>query len=207
MTVIYHDLEHCTNIAFMKGAPERVLDACTYDSQGNPLTTDDKDEVLRLMDRFASEGLVLPTPQTPRLISARSSIGIKVTKRRHPHPRPRRNRHGPPRSHRHLRPPARRIPRRRPRMPTCRHRGPHAHRRPHHHRHRNRKRSRHHNPLNPHPHLRHHSPRIRPHVRPGNRLVIAPAPRHRAVFPRDKSQDGQGFASTWEVDGYDGGWG
>jgi magnesium-transporting ATPase (P-type) len=63
MTVIYHDLEHRTNIAFMKGAPERVLDACTYDSQGTPLTPETKDEVLRLMDRFASEGLVSTSPR------------------------------------------------------------------------------------------------------------------------------------------------
>ena len=37
MTVIYHDLEHNTNIAFMKGAPERVLDACSHTAQGGPL--------------------------------------------------------------------------------------------------------------------------------------------------------------------------
>ena len=34
MTVIYHDLECQTNIAFMKGAAERVLDACSYNAQG-----------------------------------------------------------------------------------------------------------------------------------------------------------------------------
>jgi magnesium-transporting ATPase (P-type) len=59
MTVIYHDLIHKENIAFMKGAPERVLEACTYDSENNPLTETAKSEVLRLMDRFASEGLVV----------------------------------------------------------------------------------------------------------------------------------------------------
>ena len=62
MTVIYHDLVHRTNIAFMKGAPERVLEACTYDSQNNVLTVEAKADVLHLMDRFASEGLVIPLP-------------------------------------------------------------------------------------------------------------------------------------------------
>jgi P-type Na+/K+ transporter len=60
MTVIYRDLEVDTNIALMKGAPERVLDACTYNAQGDVLTNESKDDVLRLMDRFASEGLVTP---------------------------------------------------------------------------------------------------------------------------------------------------
>jgi len=59
MTVIYHDLEQHTNIAFMKGAPERVLDACTKDYKGEPLTSAAKDDILRLMDKFASEGLVV----------------------------------------------------------------------------------------------------------------------------------------------------
>jgi P-type Na+/K+ transporter len=58
MTVIYHDLIHHKNIAFMKGAPERVLEACSFDAQNNPLTHAVKAEVLHLMDRFASEGLV-----------------------------------------------------------------------------------------------------------------------------------------------------
>ena len=61
MTVIYHDLKHQTNVAFMKGAPERVLDACSYNAQGGPLTSIEIDEVLHLMDRFASEGLVVPS--------------------------------------------------------------------------------------------------------------------------------------------------
>lgn len=59
MTVIYHDLEHKTNIAFMKGAPERVINACSYNAKGGPLTSIEIDEVLHLMDRFASEGLVV----------------------------------------------------------------------------------------------------------------------------------------------------
>jgi P-type Na+/K+ transporter len=58
MTVIYHDLIHRKNIAFMKGAPERVLEACSFDAQSNPLTDAEKANVLHLMDRFASEGLV-----------------------------------------------------------------------------------------------------------------------------------------------------
>ena len=58
MTVIYHDLEHNMNIAFMKGAPERVLDACAFTAQGDILTSIAIDEVLHLMDRFAREGLV-----------------------------------------------------------------------------------------------------------------------------------------------------
>ena len=127
MTVIYHDLEHRANIAFMKGAPERVLDACTYDSQGTPLTPDTKDEVLRLMDRFASEGLVPTSPRAP-LISACPRISIQITQRRHPRPRPRRRPNDPPRPHWNLRPSPPGIPRRSPRMPTRRHRSPHANR-------------------------------------------------------------------------------
>jgi potassium/sodium efflux P-type ATPase len=57
MTVIFRDLDQGTNIAFMKGAPERVLDACLYNSQGDILTEDAKNGVLKLMDRFAGEGL------------------------------------------------------------------------------------------------------------------------------------------------------
>lgn len=57
MTVIYHDLEQNTNKAFMKGAPERVLDACSFNTKGEPLTSLEIDHVLHLMDKFASEGL------------------------------------------------------------------------------------------------------------------------------------------------------
>jgi magnesium-transporting ATPase (P-type) len=64
MTVIYHDLEHQTNIAFMKGAPERVLDACSYNAQGGLLTSTEIDQVLHLMDRFATEGLVISLLKT-----------------------------------------------------------------------------------------------------------------------------------------------
>jgi len=58
MTVVYRDLEHGSKVAFMKGAPERVLDACTYDPQGEVLTDSAKVDILTLMDRFASQGLV-----------------------------------------------------------------------------------------------------------------------------------------------------
>ena len=58
MTVIYHDIEKGNNVAFMKGAPERVLDTCLYDAHGEILTEDDKADVLRHMDHFAREGLV-----------------------------------------------------------------------------------------------------------------------------------------------------
>jgi len=58
MTVIYYDIEQSTHIAYMKGAPERVLEACLYDAQGELLSEDDKTDVLCHMDRFASEGLV-----------------------------------------------------------------------------------------------------------------------------------------------------
>jgi P-type Na+/K+ transporter len=58
MTVIYHDLKQGTNVAFMKGAPERVLEACLYDAQGDILTDDDRAHVLQQMDHFASRGLV-----------------------------------------------------------------------------------------------------------------------------------------------------
>jgi P-type Na+/K+ transporter len=57
MTVVYHDLEHNTNKAFMKGAPERVLEACSFNSKGGPLTSTEIDHVLDLMDNLASEGL------------------------------------------------------------------------------------------------------------------------------------------------------
>jgi len=57
MTVIYHDLEHDINRAFMKGAPERVIDACSFNAKGEPLTSIEIDNVLHLMDEFASEGL------------------------------------------------------------------------------------------------------------------------------------------------------
>ena len=59
MTVIYHDLERQTNIAFLKGAAEQVLDACSYNPQGDPSTSIEIDEVLCLMGRFAGEGLVV----------------------------------------------------------------------------------------------------------------------------------------------------
>jgi magnesium-transporting ATPase (P-type) len=59
MTVVYQDLQTRENVAFMKGAPERVLDACAYDTEGKPFTKDSKNEILQLMDRFASEGLVI----------------------------------------------------------------------------------------------------------------------------------------------------
>jgi magnesium-transporting ATPase (P-type) len=80
MSVVYHDLEHQTNIAFMKGAPERVLDACLYNSQGDILTVEGKADVLRLMDRFASEGLV--NSLGVFLIKACSSTRIQNVKRR-----------------------------------------------------------------------------------------------------------------------------
>ena len=59
MTVIYHDLQTRHNIAFMKGAPECVVDACIYDKEGDPITEEGKTEILHMMNRFASEGLVL----------------------------------------------------------------------------------------------------------------------------------------------------
>lgn len=80
MTVIYQDLQTNTNIAFMKGAPERVLDGCTYNTQGDVLTNEAKDDVLRLMDRFASEGLVIP--RLIFLIVASSCTGFERFERR-----------------------------------------------------------------------------------------------------------------------------
>ena len=58
MTVVYHDLQTRNNVAFMKGAPESVLDTCIYDVDGNPITDDSKAEILHLMNCFANEGLV-----------------------------------------------------------------------------------------------------------------------------------------------------
>jgi magnesium-transporting ATPase (P-type) len=54
MTVVYHDLHTRKNLAFMKGAPERVLDACQKDGE-NTLS---HNSVVEVTNRFASEGLV-----------------------------------------------------------------------------------------------------------------------------------------------------
>jgi magnesium-transporting ATPase (P-type) len=59
MTVVYQDTQRQLNVAFMKGAPERVLDACTYDLSGNELNPKRKAHVLCTMDYFANEGLVI----------------------------------------------------------------------------------------------------------------------------------------------------
>jgi magnesium-transporting ATPase (P-type) len=80
MTVIYREIKKDINIAFMKGAPERVLDACEYDAEGAVLTDTAKDDVLRLMDRFASEGLV--EFRLTVLIVASPCFGIKNFERR-----------------------------------------------------------------------------------------------------------------------------
>ena len=58
MTVVYRDLQTQTDVAFMKGAPECVLDVCIYDAKGIAISDDDKMEILDVMNRFASEGLV-----------------------------------------------------------------------------------------------------------------------------------------------------
>ena len=60
MTVVFHDLHTGKNESFMKGAPERVLEACIYDSDQKILTEDKRMEVLRFIEHFASEGLVGP---------------------------------------------------------------------------------------------------------------------------------------------------
>src|SRR5271156_3992486 len=60
MTVVFHDLQNGKNEAYMKGAPERVLEACTRDSEQKHLTENSKMEVLRFIEQFASEGLVGP---------------------------------------------------------------------------------------------------------------------------------------------------
>jgi magnesium-transporting ATPase (P-type) len=52
MTVVFPDLQTGKNLVFMKGAPERVIGACIYDNRL---------EMLRLVEQFASEGLVVPT--------------------------------------------------------------------------------------------------------------------------------------------------
>jgi len=59
MTIVYRDLQTRKKVAFMKGAPERVLNACVYDAERKLFTEDSKNEILQLMDRFASEGLVV----------------------------------------------------------------------------------------------------------------------------------------------------
>ena len=74
--MVYYDLEKHAHFAFMKGAPECVLDACTFGCQGDILTPESKTQVLHLMDRFASDGLVRSlTPST--LIIAGSGTGLQ----------------------------------------------------------------------------------------------------------------------------------
>jgi magnesium-transporting ATPase (P-type) len=58
MSVVYHDLQTQSNVLFMKGAPECVLDACCYDTDGKLLSEENKATTLRLMENFAGEGLV-----------------------------------------------------------------------------------------------------------------------------------------------------
>jgi magnesium-transporting ATPase (P-type) len=60
MTAVFHDLHTAKNESFMKGAPERVLDSCIYDSDQKILTEDKRMEVLGFVEQFASEGLVGP---------------------------------------------------------------------------------------------------------------------------------------------------
>jgi len=60
MAAVFHDLQTGKNEAFMKGAPERVLEACIYGSDQKILDEDSKMEVLKFIERFASEGLVGP---------------------------------------------------------------------------------------------------------------------------------------------------
>lgn len=58
MTVVFHDLQTGKNEVYMKGAPERVIEACIYNSEREPFTEDNRLEVVRLVEQFASEGLV-----------------------------------------------------------------------------------------------------------------------------------------------------
>jgi magnesium-transporting ATPase (P-type) len=58
MTVVFHDLQTGKNEVYMKGAPERVIETCIYNSEREPFTEDNKLEVVRLVEQFASEGLV-----------------------------------------------------------------------------------------------------------------------------------------------------
>jgi len=58
MTVAYQDLNTQEYIAFMKGAPEWVLDVCLYDIDGNEITDQTKSKITDLIEGFASEGLV-----------------------------------------------------------------------------------------------------------------------------------------------------
>jgi magnesium-transporting ATPase (P-type) len=58
MSVVYHDLQTQNNVLFMKGAPECVLEACSYDVDGELLSEEKKAETLRVMETLAGEGLV-----------------------------------------------------------------------------------------------------------------------------------------------------
>jgi magnesium-transporting ATPase (P-type) len=58
MTVVYQDLHTQEYIAFMKGAPEWILDICSHDIDGNEFTDETKSKLSDLIEEFATEGLV-----------------------------------------------------------------------------------------------------------------------------------------------------
>ena len=58
MSIVYYDLNTGQNQVFMKGAPERVLEACTYYLNREIFMDERRMEVLRWIEQFASEGLV-----------------------------------------------------------------------------------------------------------------------------------------------------
>lgn len=58
MSVVYHDLHTQRNVLYMKGATECVLEACSYDVDGEVLTEERRAETLRVMETLAGEGLV-----------------------------------------------------------------------------------------------------------------------------------------------------
>jgi magnesium-transporting ATPase (P-type) len=74
MSVVYHDLQTRNNVLFMKGAPECVLDACCYDTDGKLLSDESKATTLRLMETLAGEGLVRLLKR--RLISASACLCV-----------------------------------------------------------------------------------------------------------------------------------
>jgi len=69
MTSVYHDLESRNIVAFTKGAPESMIDACIYDSEGCLLTEGSKTKILRVMNDLASEGLVCNLSEIHHLIN------------------------------------------------------------------------------------------------------------------------------------------
>jgi Na+-exporting ATPase len=119
MSVIYQHQEMGSWV-FLKGAVERVLEACTsVETGGESLDLDDqiKEQVLRQMEQFASQGLVFPGIILLIVARSRNCTSTMDRHRRLRHPsRSRREGYDPPRPRWAIRPSTRRVPPCGPRM-------------------------------------------------------------------------------------------